>query len=160
MSQRAAIEAPSSLTDLWRQRYRWAYGTLQVIWKHRRALLGRGADRRLGWIALPSLLVLQIITPMLAPVIDVFALYGLIAGHGGKVLLAWGGFALLQVAMTAYALHLDRESLRPLWTLPLQQFVYRQLVYLVVIQSVVSAVSGIHLPWHKLERSGDVTVPA
>jgi cellulose synthase/poly-beta-1,6-N-acetylglucosamine synthase-like glycosyltransferase len=157
---RAWTEAPSTLTDLWRQRYRWAYGTLQVIWKHRRAMLGRGSDRRLGWIALPSILVLQVLTPMLAPVIDVFALYGLLAGHGGKVLLAWGGFALLQVAMTAYALRLDNESLQPLWTLPLQQFVYRQLVYLVVIQSVVSAVSGIHLPWHKLERSGDVTVPA
>ena len=48
----------------------------------------------------------------------------------------------------------------PLWSLPLQQFFYRQLIYLVVIQSVVSALSGTHLPWHKLERSGEITVPA
>ena len=41
----------------------------------------------------------------------------------------------------AYALRLDRERLAPLWTLPLQQFVYRQLMYLVVIQSVVTAVA-------------------
>ncbi len=70
----------------------------------------------------------------------------------------WLGFLALQVASAAYALRLDKESLRPLWTMPLQQLVYRQLMYLVVIQSVVSALSGIHLPWHKLERQGLDTV--
>lgn len=58
----------------------------------------------------------------------------------------------------AYALCLDRESLRPLWTMPLQQFVYRQLVYFIVLASVVSAFAGIRLPWHKLKRTGAVTI--
>jgi hypothetical protein len=58
----------------------------------------------------------------------------------------------------AYGLHLDRESLRPLWSLPIQQFVYRQLMYLVVIQSLVSAAGGARLRWHKLERTGDLVV--
>jgi hypothetical protein len=31
-----------------------------------------------------------------------------------------------------YAFRLDKESLGPLWRLPLQQFVYRQLMYLVL----------------------------
>ena len=31
--------------------------------------------------------------------------------------------------MAAYAFRLDKERLGPLWTLPLQQFVYRQLMY-------------------------------
>lgn len=44
--------------------------------------------------------------------------------------------------------------------MPLQQVVYRQIGYLVVIQSVVSALAGIHLPWHKLHRTGDITVTA
>jgi hypothetical protein len=42
--------------------------------------------------------------------------------------------------------------------LPLQTFVYRQLMYLVVIQSVASAVQGIRLRWQHIERSGDVEV--
>jgi len=157
---RAWTEAPSSLTDLWRQRYRWAYGTLQVVWKHRRALLGRGADRRLGFVALPALLLLQVLLPLLAPIIDVFALHALFTGSAGKVIGTWVAYTVLQLALAAYALRLDKESLRPLWSLPLQQFVYRQLIYLVVIQAVVSALSGVHLPWHKLERSGGVVVPA
>ena len=61
--------------------------------------------------------------------------------------------------MAAYAFRLDRESLRPLWTLPLQQFVYRQLMYLVVIQSVFTAFAGVHLKWHRMERYGSLRVP-
>ncbi|MDT4988359.1 MAG: hypothetical protein QOI74_2453, partial [Micromonosporaceae bacterium] len=49
---------------------------------------------------------------------------------------------------------MDRESPRPLWALTLQQFVYRQLMYLVVIQSVITAVTGARLRWHKLHRTG------
>ncbi|MEU6320411.1 bi-functional transferase/deacetylase, partial [Streptomyces sp. NPDC047009] len=47
----------------------------------------------------------------------------------------------------------------PLWSLPLQQFVYRQLMYLVVIQSVFTAVSGSRLRWQRMERYGSLQAP-
>jgi cellulose synthase/poly-beta-1,6-N-acetylglucosamine synthase-like glycosyltransferase/peptidoglycan/xylan/chitin deacetylase (PgdA/CDA1 family) len=157
---RAWTEAPSSLGDLWKQRYRWAYGTLQVIWKHRAAMLEVRGSNRLGRVALPALLLFQVLLPLLAPVIDVYAIYGLLTGSTGQLIIVWGGYLAIQVLLCAYALHLDGESLGPLWSLPLQQFVYRQIGYLVVIQSVVSALAGIRLPWQKLHRTGDVTVAA
>ena len=40
---RAWTEAPGSLKQLWSQRYRWCYGTMQALWKHRRAVLETGA---------------------------------------------------------------------------------------------------------------------
>ena len=52
------------------------------------------------------------------------------------------------------------ESLKPLWALPLQQFVYRQLMYLVIIESTVSAIVGTRAHWGTLERTGDVKIPA
>ena len=61
---------------------------------------------------------------------------------------------LIQAATAAYALRLDRERHGPLWTLPLQQFVYRQLMYLVVVQSTVTALLGIRLRWHRMARTG------
>ncbi len=155
---RAWTEAPSNLRDLWKQRYRWAYGTTQVIWKHRAAMVEGGPSNRLGRVALPSLLLFQVLLPVLAPVIDVYAIYGLLTGSTGRLILVWGGYLGVQTLLCAYALRLEGESLKPLWSLPLQQFVYRQIGYLVVIQSVVSALSGVHLPWHKLQRTGDVTV--
>jgi cellulose synthase/poly-beta-1,6-N-acetylglucosamine synthase-like glycosyltransferase len=156
----AWTEAPSSINALWRQRYRWCYGTLQSVWKHRGAVRDRGQGRRLGRVGLPYLLAFQVGLPLMAPIVDVFALYGLLFLSPWRVAAYWGGFLLLQVIVSAYALRLDHEPLRPLWALPLQQLVYRQLMYLVVIQSLISALSGSRLRWHKLERTGELTVPA
>jgi len=155
---RAWTEAPAGLSALWRQRYRWCYGTMQSIWKHRQALRSSGRDRRLGLVGMPYLILFQVLLPLLGPVFDVYAVYGLIFLDPWIVAAWWGGFALVQLGLAAYAFRLDRERATPLWALPLQQVVYRQLMYLVVLQSAVSALAGTHLPWHKMKRTGEVTV--
>jgi poly-beta-1,6 N-acetyl-D-glucosamine synthase len=152
---RAWTEVPTTLRQLWRQRYRWAYGTLQAIWKHRGALRERGP---MGLIGLPSLLFAQVALPLLAPAFDVFALYGVLFVNPGRYLAYWAAFNVLGVLVALYAFRLDGESVRPLWALPLQQFVYRQLLYLVVFESAISALAGTRLRWHKLTRTGDVVV--
>ncbi len=155
----AWTEAPADLRGLWRQRYRWSYGTMQAMWKHRRAVLDRehtGIGRR----ALPYMLVFQVLLPLLAPIIDLWALYGIVFLDPWPVLAAWIGFNVVQAAVAAYAFRLDGESLRPLWILPSQQFVYRQLMYLVVIHSLITAALGIRLPWQRIERTGALNAPA
>ncbi|HKU01988.1 MAG TPA: glycosyltransferase [Arthrobacter sp.] len=156
---RAWTEAPATLGALWRQRYRWCYGTLQAMWKHRGAVVQGGAAGKLGRRGLGYLLVLQVLLPLFAPIVDVFALYGLIFLDPLRIGALWLIFLAVQFLMAAYAFRLDKERLGPLWTLPLQQFVYRQLMYLVVIQAVVTAVAGVHLRWHRMERYGSLRVP-
>ncbi|WP_083420153.1 bifunctional polysaccharide deacetylase/glycosyltransferase family 2 protein [Pseudofrankia sp. BMG5.36] len=151
---RAWTEAPSSLSALWRQRYRWCYGTMQAMWKHRHALVEHGAAGRFGRRGLPYLLMFQVLLPMLAPAVDLMAVYGLLFADRGLVLAFYLGFLGIQLASTAYAFRLDAEPLGPLWALPFQQIVYRQVMYLVIIQSVVSALLGSRLRWHKLARAG------
>lgn len=157
---RAWTEAPASLGALWKQRYRWCYGTLQAMWKHRGAVVQRGAAGKLGRRGLGYLLLLQVLLPLFAPVVDVFALYGLVFLDPARITGLWLVFLAVQMLMAAYAFRLDNEPLRPLWTLPLQQFVYRQVMYLVVVQSVVTALAGVHLRWHRMERYGSLKVPA
>jgi cellulose synthase/poly-beta-1,6-N-acetylglucosamine synthase-like glycosyltransferase/peptidoglycan/xylan/chitin deacetylase (PgdA/CDA1 family) len=157
---RAWTEAPATLGALWKQRYRWCYGTLQAMWKHRGALVQRGPAGKLGRRGLGYLLLFQILLPLLSPVVDVFVLYGLLFLDPLKVLGVWLGILAVQTAMGWYAFRLDGESPRPLWSLPLQQFVYRQLMYLVVIQSVFTAVTGYRLRWQRMERYGSLDVPA
>jgi cellulose synthase/poly-beta-1,6-N-acetylglucosamine synthase-like glycosyltransferase len=157
---KAWTEAPASLDALWRQRYRWCYGTLQAMWKHRGALVQAGPSGKLGRRGLTYLLLFQILLPLLAPVVDVFALYGLIFLDPLRILGLWLGFLLLQVAMGLYAFRLDGERPTALWSLPLQQFVYRQLMYLVVIQSVWTALAGSRLRWQRMERYGSLRVPS
>jgi cellulose synthase/poly-beta-1,6-N-acetylglucosamine synthase-like glycosyltransferase len=145
---------------LWRQRYRWCYGTMQSVWKHRHAVVEGGPARRLGWIGLPTMLAFRVTFPLVAPALDLFAVFGVLFIDPVFIGLVWLVYSALTMATAAYALRLDGESLKPLWALPLQQFVYRQMMYLVVIQSVISAVSGVRLRWHKLHRTGDVALPA
>jgi cellulose synthase/poly-beta-1,6-N-acetylglucosamine synthase-like glycosyltransferase/peptidoglycan/xylan/chitin deacetylase (PgdA/CDA1 family) len=154
---RAWTEAPASLSALWRQRYRWSYGTMQAVWKHKGALVHRD-QRRIGWIGLPYLVLFQIALPLLAPLIDVFAVYGILFLDPVPVIGYWVGFNVLNLVLGWYAFRLDRESARPLWAMPLQQFVYRQLMYLVVIESVISALAGTRIRWQRIERTGDVEV--
>ncbi|GAC1381873.1 MAG: glycosyltransferase [Marmoricola sp.] len=150
----AWTEAPASLGALWKQRYRWSYGTFQAMWKHRAASFQSGQAGKLGRRGLLYLLIFQILLPLLAPAVDVFAIYGLVFLDPVRVMAVWLGFLALQAAMGIYAFRLDKEPLRPLWTLPLQQFVYRQLMYLVVIQSLFTALSGLPLRWQRMERYG------
>jgi cellulose synthase/poly-beta-1,6-N-acetylglucosamine synthase-like glycosyltransferase/peptidoglycan/xylan/chitin deacetylase (PgdA/CDA1 family) len=151
----AWTEAPSTLRQLWRQRYRWCYGTIQAMWKHHRAFVEGGSSGRLGRRGLGYLLLFQLLLPLAAPAVDVYGLYGLLFLPVGQVAAVWFGLVLAQALTAGYALRLDREHLRPLWTIPLQQLVYRQLMYLVVVHSVVTALAGIRLRWHRIARTGE-----
>lgn len=156
---RAWTEAPESVRQLWSQRYRWSYGTMQAIWKHRGAVLDRGPSGRFGRVGLPFVALFMVLAPLLAPLIDVFLLYGLVFGPTGRTVAAWLGVLAVQAVCAAYAFRLDRERMTPLVSLPLQQILYRQLMYVVLLQSWITALTGGRLRWQKLRRTGAVEAP-
>ncbi|HEU5416562.1 MAG TPA: bifunctional polysaccharide deacetylase/glycosyltransferase family 2 protein [Streptosporangiaceae bacterium] len=150
----AWTEAPSTLRQFWRQRYRWSYGTMQAMWKHRRSVIEHGQSGRFGRYCLTYLAFFHVLLPLIAPVVDVFSIYGLAFLSPVKVILFWLTFVALQALAGAYALRLDGERLRSLWVLPLQQVVYRQLMYLVTIHSLITALLGTRQRWQVIRRSG------
>ncbi|WP_282703611.1 glycosyltransferase [Streptomyces sp. CC219B] len=156
---RAWTEAPESVQQLWSQRYRWSYGTMQAIWKHRRAFVEHGPSGRFGRVGLPLVSLFMVLAPLLAPLIDVFLLYGLVFGPTEKTIGAWLGVLAVQAVCAAYAFHLDRERMTHLISLPLQQILYRQLMYVVLLQSWITALTGGRLRWQKLKRTGAVGLP-
>lgn len=151
---RAWTEAPATVGQLWRQRYRWSYGTIQALWKHRGALRDPGRPGRFGRRRLPVLAMFTVILPLLAPIVDIFALYGFAFLDRREAVLGWLSMLALQMVTAVLAFKLDRERLRPLWALPLQQIAYRQLMYAVLTHSMVTAVTGGRLHWQKLRRTG------
>ncbi|GAA3878221.1 glycosyltransferase [Streptomyces lacrimifluminis] len=156
---RAWTEAPETVQQLWSQRYRWSYGTMQAIWKHRRAVIERGPSGRFGRVGLPLVSLFMVLAPLLAPLIDIFLLYGLVFGPTEKTILAWLGVLAIQVVCAAYAFRLDKEPMTHLISLPLQQILYRQLMYVVLLQSWITALTGGRLRWQKLRRTGAVGLP-
>ncbi|WEH33699.1 glycosyltransferase [Streptomyces sp. AM 4-1-1] len=151
---RAWTEAPESVQQLWSQRYRWSYGTMQAIWKHRRSLIERGPSGRFGRVGLPFVSLFMVVAPLLAPLIDVFLLYGLVFGPTQKTVVAWLGVLVVQGICAAYAFRLDKERMTHLISLPLQQILYRQLMYVVLLNSWITALTGGRLRWQKLRRTG------
>ncbi len=97
----------------------------------------RSAAAACGYLAL-----FHVLLPLLAPVVDLMAVYSMAVGDPLPVVAVWAGFVLVQVVIGWYALLLDGERASALWILPLQQFVYRQLMYLVVIHVAGDGAAG------------------
>ncbi|MCM3870428.1 MAG: glycosyltransferase [Pyrinomonadaceae bacterium] len=162
----AWTEAPASLKALAKQRFRWSYGSLQCMWKHRDALFRRRYGT-LGLIAMPNIWVFQILFPLISPVMDLMLVWTLVAAalerleHPAgyvttnllKVLFYYALFLTVDWLAAAFALLLEkRERWSLLWWLFLQRFCYRQLMYYVMIRSVICAARGTLIGWGKLER--------
>lgn len=124
------------------------------MWKHRGAVLEVGTAGRFARRGLTYLTIFQVVLPLIAPVVDLFALYGVLFTDPVRSMGVWVAFLAVQLFCAGYALRLDREKLRTLWSMPFQLFVYRQLMYLVVIQSVFALLGGTRLKWHRMQRSG------
>ncbi|MYS69823.1 glycosyltransferase, partial [Streptomyces sp. SID5926] len=107
---RAWTEAPGSLGQLWSQRYRWSYGTMQALWKHRRSLTDKGPSGRFGRVGMPLVVLFQVVTPVFAPLIDVFTVYSMLFVDFRAALLAWLAVLGVQLVCAAYAFRLDREK--------------------------------------------------
>ncbi|MEJ2864850.1 glycosyltransferase [Actinomycetospora flava] len=152
----AWTEAPVSAGQLWRQRFRWSYGTMQALWKHRRALRERGASGRMGRLGLAHIGIFHVGLPLAAPLVDLLFVYGLLFGDPAVALMLWGSMLLLQLIAGVLAFRMDGEPLGPLWALPVQQLMYRQLMYVVLVQAVISALTGAGVRWQKLQRTGAV----
>ena len=164
----AYTEAPDTLRDLAKQRFRWAFGTLQCLWKHRSALFNPRYGA-FGTIAMPSLWVYQIGFQAIAPVVDLTIVWSLIYSHfiapntghqNASMLLGyWALFSAIELLGAWVAFRLDREDKKLLVWLLFQRFVYRQLMYYVIVKSLVSAVRGSLVGWGKFERKGTVQQP-
>jgi len=152
----AYTEAPEDTRNLAKQRFRWVFGTLQAVWKHRDALfvLKYGT---LGFIALPSIWIFQVLLSVLSPFAEIAMILSLLAGAWRIVLLYYLAFFVVELmtGFLAYAL----EGLPP-WDLALlffQTIYYRQLMLFVLAKSFIFAMRGRLVGWGKMERKASVT---
>ena len=80
----ALTEAPDTVRGFIRQRYRWMFGTMQAAWKHVDALF-RPRYGALGFVALPNVMIFQVLFPLISPVMDLL-LVGYPGDNGCKLL--------------------------------------------------------------------------
>ena len=153
---RARTEAPETVRCLVKQRVRWSFGVLQAMWRHRRALVERRAGA-LGRIVLPSMILFQVLLPLLTPAATIGAIASALAGRLGPALVATLVLFAVEVAQALLACGLDRRGWRLLGGLPMTRLAYRPLLFAVLLRSLARTLDGVPLGWNKLVRRGTVT---
>jgi cellulose synthase/poly-beta-1,6-N-acetylglucosamine synthase-like glycosyltransferase/peptidoglycan/xylan/chitin deacetylase (PgdA/CDA1 family)/spore germination protein YaaH len=170
----AFTEAPVNANGLARQRFRWSFGILQAIYKHKGAIVNR---RAMGLFALPNILIFQILLPLVSPLIDLMFVAGIVkyfidkhfhpdttsTSDLYKLLTFFLTFLLIDFAASALAFMLERKhaaSKGDAWLLVhiwVQRFTYRQLFSWVLIRTVKRAIDGKPFSWDKLERTATMS---
>jgi len=170
----AFTEAPIDAKGLMRQRFRWSFGTLQAVFKHKQAFTKNPA---MGFFALPNILIFQILLPLVSPLIDLMFVYGTIQylldrhfhpdtanAAGFKKLLAYFlTFLIIDFVTSALAFSLERRHpanrgdgwlLFHIW---LQRFAYRQVFSIVLFKTIKRAIDGRPFNWDKIERTAKMS---
>ncbi len=170
----AFTEAPVNADGLIRQRFRWSFGILQAIFKHKGAI---SKHRAMGLFALPNILIFQILLPLVSPLIDVMFVWGVIdylidkhfhpetasTDSFYKLLAFFAAFLVIDFAASALAFTLERKHpaskgdgwlLFHIW---IQRFTYRQLFSVVLFKTVKRAIDGKPFNWDKLERTATMS---
>ena len=161
-----------------RQRFRWSFGILQAVFKHREVFARKGV---LGWVALPNVVIFQILLPLVSPFIDLMFAGGAIwygiqkhfhpesanPADFRRLVIFFLAFLIIDFITSAIAFALERstpDTREDSWLLSqvwLQRFAYRQLFSIVLFKTLIRAVKGEPFAWDKLERTAAVNyVPA
>jgi cellulose synthase/poly-beta-1,6-N-acetylglucosamine synthase-like glycosyltransferase/peptidoglycan/xylan/chitin deacetylase (PgdA/CDA1 family)/spore germination protein YaaH len=153
----AWTEAPESVRTLARQRFRWAYGTLQCLWKHRDMIFNWNY-RALGWFSLPSVWFFQIILVAVTPVVDLFLLASLPFGAWRAVLPFVITFLSMDVILATLACILEKDPIRHAWRILPMRLIYRPMLSYCIWKAILRAIKGAWVSWGKLERTASVPV--
>jgi peptidoglycan-N-acetylglucosamine deacetylase len=170
----AFTEAPIDVSGLMRQRFRWSFGILQAVWKHRLAFV---RNKAMGFFALPNILIFQMLLPLVSPFIDLMFVWGIInyfidrhyhplaasAASFEKLLVFFLGFLLIDFITSSIAFSLERRHPANkgdgwlLWHIWLQRFAYRQVFSVVLFKTMIRAIDGKPFNWEKLERTAKMS---
>ena len=170
----AFTEAPIDMKGLMRQRFRWSFGTLQAVFKHRAAF---ARNKAMGLFALPNILIFQMFLPLVSPFIDILFAWGIItflmdrhyhpeaasAASFEKLIVYFLGFLVIDFVTSSVAFSLERRHpankgdgwlLFHIW---LQRFAYRQVFSLVIAKTLKRAIDGKPFSWDKLDRTAQMS---
>lgn len=147
-------EAPETAKDLFKQRFRWSFGTYQCLWKHKKSFF----NGNLGWIALPNMFLFQLLLPILAPIGDLVFIFSLFRGDMKAVFSGYLIFLLIDFIGSSIAFLIDKAPLKYMLFIFIQRFYYRQFMYLVTFKTIISSIKGGSHGWNKLKRTSSINV--
>jgi poly-beta-1,6 N-acetyl-D-glucosamine synthase len=147
-------EAPATLQQLLKQRYRWTRGILQSIRKHKKSLINPTTNFGNSFI-LWTMFFEALIWPAMNVAANLFFIIAaLVFGFTSLIFYWWAGLALLDIMTAIYCVAAEKEEFR----LVAYGVIYRMVFILIIdickAMSTVEEFLGIKMKWGKLERVG------
>lgn len=149
-------EAPDFIAALTKQRFRWMFGNIQALWKHRAMLF----NHRYGWLGMfimPNSLISIIIPLGFWPLLAYLSIQNIIDGNYAVLLIYFCITLAVQFVVSAIGLHLAHERLSLLWVVPFARFIYGPIRLYILYKTVITALRGSYVGWNKLLRAGTAT---
>ena len=151
----AFTEAPEKLKQFMKQRFRWSFGVLQTLWKHK-DLFMNSKYKWLGFLSIPNIILFQYLIPAFIPLADLFMVIGLLTGNAGEIIPYYFAFLLFDAGVSMIAFRMEREKIhRLIWLFP-QRIIYRWLMWFVIFKAIRRAIKGELQNWGVLKRTGTV----
>jgi len=152
----AYTEAPESLLDLIKQRYRWTRGILQAIKKHRN-LLWNFRINPAASITMWYMLFEAVFWPFMDMWVNLFIIY-LAIFNGISILIFywWSLFTILDVAGAMYCILITSENLSLIFYAFFYRLFFISIINIAKILSTIEEWFGIKMTWGKLQRKGRI----
>ena len=152
----AWTEAPETLHDLYKQRYRWTRGILQALRKRGTWLAipkgGFGV-----WLSLQAMMFEAVVWPVINVVGNVFfALAALQAGAAAYVLYWWLLLTLLDIAAALHTVAMEEEDLGLVPYAVLYRFFFVTMIDVSKLFATIEEFLNVGMTWGKLERAGRI----
>lgn len=165
-------EAPETLKLYLKQRYRWVFGGLQAMWKHR-DILFRSQYGWLGLFVFPNTIIGTLLVPIIGPMMDLvfLALVSVLlfnhvyypTDHELIKLVTmvkyYLFFLILELiqGIIAFLFENNEDKTLLLWMIP-QKLFSRWMLFYITLKAVLAALKGQAVGWNKFKRTATVDV--
>ena len=150
----AWTEAPETVHELLKQRYRWTRGILQSLRK-RGDWLARPQGDLAVWISLQALLFEAIVWPVVNVVGNfLFAIAALSLGAASMVLHWWLLLTMLDLAAALHTVAMEEEDITLVPLAIPYRFFFITLIDVAKMFATVEELARVPMSWGKLERLG------
>lgn len=156
----AYTEAPSSIYQLLKQRYRWTRGILQAIRKHKRYLYNPTVNFNNSFI-MWSMFYEALIWPAMNIFVNLyFIIVALLYGIHITLFLWWVGIAVLDLMSAVFCIAAEKEEFRLVPYAIVYRLFFILLIDVTKAAATVEEFLGVKMTWGKLERTGAGGIPS
>ncbi|MBE9395668.1 glycosyltransferase family 2 protein [Pontibacterium sp. N1Y112] len=152
----AYTEAPDSLLDLLKQRYRWTRGILQSLAKHKSMMLHVMRRPKIS-LVLWYMFFESILWPFMDVLGALFFIYvSYTSGTSAFIFYWWLLFTLLDLAGALYCVLTTRESLSLTWYAIFYRLYFISVINVSKIFATIEEWMNLKMDWGKLNRKGNL----